>query len=266
MLHATDPQREGDAMATTPTAEVDAASVARPSVWLQLSPGRPFVVLFSTIAGLALGAVLVVLLDRAGVSFRGYERLARELNADGESNLTTWFSSVVLALVALSSVTAAQLSRRAGLSWRPWLLLAAAFAYVSFDELTRLHEQLNRPLRNLLGVSGALHFAWVIVAVPMVLIFVVVMLGFLRRLPSQTRWGLVGAGALYVAGAIGVELPSAVITEQGGAGTLGYEILAIVEEVLEMLGMATALLVISRYTAGFPVAGPEPVAVPAAAP
>jgi hypothetical protein len=83
-----------------------------------------------------------------------------------------------------------------------------------------------------------------VAAVPLV---VVAFVPFLRRLPSSTRHRLLGAGLLFVTGAMGFEMLSALFALD--AASLPYVLVATAEEMLEMLGVAVLVYALLVYLA-----------------
>jgi hypothetical protein len=196
--------------------------------------------LYAIIAGLLAVSLAVRLLAVAtDLDFRGLNSLQKWFNVDAEANIPSWFSCVLLFACAQVMWMLAQ--RRPGES-RRWQLqervLAAVFIYLSIDELTSLHEQIEIPVRNAFDLTGAFYFAWVVVAVPLVLIFALFMLGYLRALPRVTRRYFVVAGLLYVGGAAGLEMIGSLLWTSGsGEGSVPYILETIVEEGLEMCSL-----------------------------
>jgi hypothetical protein len=82
----------------------------------------------------------------------------------------------------------------------------------------------------------------VIPAAAIVVALVLVFMPFVRALPPATRRRLVIAGAVYVGGALVMELPLGWWTEQRGTDGLGYALIDWVEETMEMIGVTLALV------------------------
>ena len=109
--------------------------------------------------------------------------------------------------------------------------------YMSIDEAVELHEHLGGNL----DAGGILYFDWVIPAAVIVTALVIAFVPFIRALPRATRTRLIIAGAIYVGGALVMELPLGWWTEQHGTDGFGYAIIDWVEETLEMVGATLAL-------------------------
>ncbi len=211
-----------------------------------------------TIAGTALAAfvglsalnLLSVFILHGGL--RG-KRLAWMFFFDGEANFATLFNFLLLvAAAALLALNAAR-AWAAGDRWRRhWAVLSALFLLMAFDEAAQMHERLSRPIRTVAGLDGFLLFAWVI---PGALLAATVGLAFLRfvlALPRRVAALTFLAGGLYVAGTLGVELVGSKLWSLDAERTVGFALVATVEESFEMLA-----LILFCYAMMLPLAGPD---------
>lgn len=130
--------------------------------------------------------------------------------------------------------------------WRHWAFLAMMFVLMSYDEAAELHEKLIEPLRELLGTGGFFYYAWVIPAIIVVAIIFVVYLPFLYHLPPVFAGLFLLSGAIYVGGAIGVEMISGNYIEEYGRD-LTYRLITTVEESFEMLGAWLFIYSLMKY-------------------
>ena len=206
---------------------------------------------------LIAGYLLVV---GAGVAaevlrFSGFElAIADALSLSLEANIPTWYASVLL--FACAALLVAH-GRRDKARWRAhWLGLAFAFVCISMDEVASFHERLN----GLARFGGALFFGWVVPFGVLVLVIGLLCVPFLRALPPVTRTRFVTAGALYVGGALGVELVLGWWTEQHGAFNLTYRMIDAVEEGGELAGVSVFLWSLAAHhldgaRAGAPLSG-----------
>jgi hypothetical protein len=121
------------------------------------------------------------------------------------------------------------------------------FVFLSLDETISIHERAGDQVSDRIATSGFLLWAWVIPYGILTLVVAVSYVPFLWRLPAETRWRVVLAGALYVGGALGMEMSEARIVDQGGGGTLAVAILAVVEEGLELAGAALFFAVLLEH-------------------
>jgi hypothetical protein len=165
------------------------------------------------------------------------------LSLSNEGNVPTYWSAALLAASSVLLAIAARAARLAGarFAWA-WWLLAGGFAFMSLDEAIEIHEHMT-----FFHTHGALYFSWVIPAAIVVLAVGVGLIGFLRSLPPSTRWRFVIAGAMYVLGAVGFELPLGMWTERFGDQSLGYALIDWGEETLEMAGVVLFIHAILRH-------------------
>jgi len=202
-----------------------------------------------------LQAVLVVIwvcLVVAGFSVEAWKYILYQdrnewvylLGLSYEQNLPTWYSSSLLLLcsVLLWLIATAKKRDTGTFKWH-WRLLAVMFAYISLDETATLHEDLS----DYFDFSGVLYFGWVIPASITVLLLGIFYLPFLLKLPRQTARRFVIAGAFYVGGALGVEFALGYWTDLHGSKNLGYGLIDLVEESMEILGVTLFLLALIDY-------------------
>ena len=198
--------------------------------------------------------VCLILLSVAGqVSkyYLGHERLKGFVPAfyvDLESNVPTWYSSFALSLAGalLLVVAACKVLRRDAYRYH-WAALSALFFLLSVDEVAMFHEYPIYPLREALGAGGALYYTWVLPGVAFVAVVAISFWRFLRHLPARTRNGFLLAGAVFVGGAIGVEMLSGVQADRFGEETFGYSLIITAEEFMEMLGVVLFIRAIIDY-------------------
>ena len=165
--------------------------------------------------------------------------LARLFLLDEEANVPTLFAFaqlslcwVLLALVAVRRIASGEQHAVY------WLFLAAIFFLMAFDEAASLHERTIPHLRAALDVGGWLYFAWVIPAIVFLGVLGAAYLRFLLALPRPIMRLFLLAGAIYVAGALVVEMPEGAYAQAHGFKNVGFHLFATVEETLEMAGLA----------------------------
>ncbi|MEE8153649.1 MAG: hypothetical protein V3T53_01675 [Phycisphaerales bacterium] len=167
---------------------------------------------------------------------------------DGEANIPAWFSAMglltaSLLLVMIASATTTTAGRYV---WH-WWGLALVFAYVSLDEAASIHELSIEPLRLAFDLDGWLRYAWVVPASVLVMIGLAVYLPFLVRLPRKICCSMLIAAALYLGGAMGIELVGGRYASLYGIETLAYQFIVLTEEILEMLGIAVFVCTLLVY-------------------
>ena len=176
--------------------------------------------------------------------------LCRRFYLDFENNVPAWFSTIGLFVSAalLGVISICRRANRERDAWH-WLGLSILFLGLAIDEATYSHEILIQCLRNKLHLSGIFYFAWVIPGAMFVLMVGALYLPFLWRQPSRLRWGLVAAAALYIGGALGVELIGGAVAESQGFDSPWYVLVMTIEESLELLGIATLIYVTLSHLA-----------------
>ena len=150
-----------------------------------------------------------------------------------EANLPTWFSSSLLLACA---VAAGVIASARPPQYRHWWFIALLAGWMSLDEAAELHEHLGGHIET----NGILYYDWVIPAAVIVFALVIASLPFIRALNSVTRMRLIVAGAVYVGGALIMELPLGWWTEAHGTDGVGYALIDWFEEAMEMVGAVLA--------------------------
>jgi hypothetical protein len=90
-------------------------------------------------------------------------------------------------------------------------------------------------------------FAWVIPSAIFVIICLLLFLRLLLALPAPIRNLFLLAGAVYIAGALGMESFSAYTLDTFGEINFVYTVIAICEEILEILGVIMFIYALLDY-------------------
>lgn len=144
-----------------------------------------------------------------------------------------------------------------------WFLFAILFAVLSLDEAAQLHERLSVIGRNMVVPSGFLLFPWVVPGAIITLVIGVASLFWLQILPRVTAVRFLVAGAIFVGGALGIEmLEAAVADHYGTLNVLPYYLLSTLEESMELVGVIlfirALLLQLAMSGATFRIADSHP--------
>lgn len=167
-----------------------------------------------------------------------------------ESNIPSLYSSLAIlgCAVVLYQIGSMRTEVEKGRHFN-WKILAYVFLFLGVDEFISIHENLTGVTRRAFGDgAGYLHYAWVL---PYVLVFVALfgyMIRFFYRLPIWLTVQFFFAGAVFVSGAVGVEMMCGKYeVVNGTTNTLTYALLATVEELLEMVGIILFMHALLRY-------------------
>jgi hypothetical protein len=186
----------------------------------------------------------------------------KKLNIDGENTYSAYFSMLILLFSSTLLLVIFYIHKRLSLSFqRHWLMLALAFFYLSADESIEIHEKFIPIVQKIFDrTDGIFIFAWVIPFGMLALVFAVSYLRFLARLPKRTARLMIASAALYLGGALGMEIVGSYTLELQGEGLL-YEFCMTIEETLEMFGIVLFIYTLLEYigyhwkTIGFQLPG-----------
>ena len=206
-------------------------------------------------------SLATILLVAANMGMQAYRLVAHQehvvglamMSMDGENNLPALFSTLLLFCASLLLALIALLERRhEGVDVSKWAILAAGFMLMAMDEALSFHEKAIAPLRALLGGQhlGIFFFAWVIPGFALVSVLGAFFLRFLFRLPRRTAIAFVVSAAIYLGGALGIELIEGWWREAHGHRNLTYHVLVSLEEGMEMAGVIAFIHALLSYIAG----------------
>src|SRR5918997_3898241 len=209
----------------------------------------------------------------------GYLQPLRIFDVGEERSIPTWFESILFLLCSiLLAVIAVAKKRRGDRYSSHWSSLSIILLLLSLDEVASIHEaigqQSERLLNSITGFTptGAIQFFWVVPGAIFVLIVLLAYLRFLAHLPRTTRRFFLFAGALFVLGALGIEMLTAQVVSSSDAiaswitsasgGTVGRGsasaiptvlkgLQTSVEEMFEMLGLTAFVYALLAYISSY---------------
>jgi uncharacterized membrane protein YhaH (DUF805 family) len=165
-------------------------------------------------------------------------------NLNREGNVPTFFSVFLLFSAAQLLAVIAILERRVrSAAHATWLVLSAGFACMAIDEGWHFHERVGGALRAALGLERVplFHFAWVVPGLCAIAAVAIVSIPLLRSFPRDLRLRFLGAAALYLGGAVGMEMLGGPLAESRGLDDALYAVVTTLEETLEMVGAVAFL-------------------------
>jgi len=206
------------------------------------------------ITALCLMAVVLITLSVMGQIYKftlndGMDRyLTTVFNLDDEFNLPTFYMTLMLLTCSLLLVVIGEskIDFEGRYRWH-WTILGIIFFYLALDEMIVLHEMTIRPVRNLLNTGGLFYYAWIIPAGLFLLVLFLFYWKFLLDLKARFRRLFILSGAIYVTGAIGLEMVSGLMVSLEGEGTLRQALLSNLEESLEIFGIILFIYALFSY-------------------
>lgn len=202
--------------------------------------------MFAAIVVLALGVASEFILKLHGPvpALKDF----RHFTLNSEHNLSSWFSSALLAAGAgLTAWIALLDAERRAL----WLLHAAVMLACSVDESVSFHEALISIFGDLREVSPFLYFPWIVFGFAFSLVYGAFIVRVLSSLePAHIRRFMLSA-IVFLAGALGLEAIGGYLAAIYGESSLAYVFAFCVEETLETVGAllylnAASVLVVDR--------------------
>lgn len=205
---------------------------------------------------LLAGAITLVVCFRLSASMAGDgpagQFFSRFFDMNREANLPAWYSSCLWLIGSVLCYRAAQATRAMReLSKESfyWYSLTGGCVLLSLDETGSIHESIGAMLDALAGdpEGYAPVYRWVWAALVVVGIAFLFYLRFLLLLPRRFALGLMGAGAIFLLGSIGLETLGSLVewgTLSGFPPGLNWPRTIALEEFTEMLGTICFALVV----------------------
>lgn len=169
---------------------------------------------------------------------------------DIEANLPSFYSALSLLYCSVLLLLSAWYHRRAQDPFvSHWYGLSFIFCLLALDEATSLHEALGNFVeeQDWFAAEGLLYFAWVVPYGILLCVFFLAYLRFLIHLPRRYGVMFLVAGAMFVSGALGLEILSASEAEAHGTETIRYSVLYTIEEMLEMGAIVLFAFAMMQY-------------------
>ncbi len=185
-------------------------------------------------------------------------KLTNRFDLGSDAAFPTWFAAAFLALAAAGLAWIAVLSQSTDrANTRHWSVLAVIFLVLSIDEVATFHEAFGR-FDVFSGYSGLFYYGWVFGGIAVVVVVGAAYIPFLVRLDRRTRSLFVLSGAIYVSGALGIEMLNASLASEQGEQNWRYALQTGIEEVAEFAGTSLFLYAVAdnlmRRSAGVTVA------------
>lgn len=174
--------------------------------------------------------------------------LTNLFNIRTEGNIPAYYSSVTILIASFLLGFISLFRKISGLSYSLWLMLSIIFFYLSVDEAVQLHERVGAMIDSNFDLEGYLSWGWVIPYGLLFIVFATVyFFKFLPQLPKKIFWLFIISGAIYVIGAIGVEMLGAKNYNSDNFSETINAVCYSIEEFLEMMGIALFIYSLLLY-------------------
>lgn len=177
--------------------------------------------------------------------------IARQFNFVEEGNLANYYQGIQLLincglLLLIWSITRKANGPRCG----HWLALTWIFLFLSADEVAQIHETTIAPLvaaarNNEEGKTG-----WMLVYLPLLAIFGLAYIPFLKHLPRKIAILFIVSGLIYIGGAVVFEKVANWFADSYGDDNAGYVLIDNFSEFLESAGQALFCYTLLSFLSG----------------
>ena len=175
---------------------------------------------------------------------------ARQFNFVEEGNLANFYQGLqlVLAAVLLLVVWRGKVVRKEPMRGH-WLALGLIFLFLGADEVAQIHETTIANTVALLRHDEGGTTGWMFVYLPLLAVFGLAYVPFLRHLPGRIAVLMMLSGGIYVGGAVGVEKFVNWFATKYGDDTVGYVLIDNFGEFMESTGIALFIYTLLSYLA-----------------
>lgn len=212
---------------------------------IKINPDKVFKNLLIIIIFLGLTNILG-LLSKYVFGHNNVYGLVPLFNLDQEENITNWYSSITILMCSiLLGIIALKKKQEMDQYRLHWFVLSLIFLYMSIDDIAQIHEK-SMALFSKFNFGDFIYFTWTIIVTPLLFIFILIYMKFFIDLPKNSRFLFFISGIIYVGGVLGMELIDGFYYSING-GNLIYALLTMLEEMLEMLGIAFFIYSLLTY-------------------
>jgi len=188
---------------------------------------------------IALGVTASFLYD---VVDRPQDWWFRFVDVNGEANLPSWYSVVLLAGTALLLVAISQVRREKALGKaKDWMLLSWFVVAMSLDEMASIHEAVGGQVDRHVALPLIGGYGWIVPGGIIAAVAGLVGWRVVHSLPTSARRELATAAAVFLVGALALEVVEAIITGQSGGFGAAAKLTTGAQELFEMWGVVLAI-------------------------
>lgn len=171
--------------------------------------------------------------------------LTRLFDLNQELNIPTWYQGILLFYSAiLLHRIAGKVNSGEKIYWN---VLSYIFLILSMDEISSIHEDISMYVGNYFKSTGYFFFAWVIVAIPLLIILAIWLIPFLNKLPKYIAAGMLISAFTFIFGAVGMEMLGGKFAEIYFQHNLQFNTLSTIEESLEIFGITIFIATLNNF-------------------
>jgi hypothetical protein len=171
----------------------------------------------------------------------------RFVDVNGEANLPSWYSVVLLAGTALLLFAIARVRcERALGKAKDWSLLGWFVVAMSLDEMASIHEAVGGQVDRQVALPVIGGYGWIVPGAIIAAGAGLVGWRVIQTLPGPAKRALAAAAVLFVLGALALEVVEAILTGENGAFGAAAKLTTGAQELFEMLGVVLALGALTR--------------------
>lgn len=205
--------------------------------------------LLRTLIGVALVLTALALLGIGQIWDERFLVFSMLFELNTQETISTWYTLILFLFAAIFSgfITWDHTERRQPFA-RHWGYLTIVFVLMCIDEFVMLHNRVLTGVGEFAGGGdGVFHYAWVIPGLLIVAGFALFFLPFFRKLPRKPLLGIAGGLAIFVTGAVGIEMITGWLISNYDLLVLHVLLLTTVEELTEMIGMCIVIWGLAHY-------------------
>jgi hypothetical protein len=180
-----------------------------------------------------------------GFSCRELTQIIGYLDVEAERSLYTWYSTCILLLTGFIASCHADRVGRHGPHFRQWVGIGVLFVYLSLDEMLSVHEKLSAIGGRIVEPTGFFRYSWVVPGLFLAGIVAFSLSSLVLDLPKRQRFWTIASGAIFLGGAVGMEMISGKIAFVLSRDTLLYQAVNSVEEAMEVIAVLMFMWVVA---------------------
>jgi len=226
---------------------------------------------YNAIGKVLLGCILLLVTAQLTVMFLKYGLgrdhafgLVPAFHMDGEMNVPSFASSLLLFSTAMMAFLTAAITQNGRSHKLPWITIGLVFILLSFDENIRIHERVTDLVRSALPGDILPYTGFEIPYLAVMAVLGLFMLPWFFNLdrPSQILFSI--SGVIFLSGAVGFEQIASLYYDineaarSGEADMIG-DIFVTIEETLEITGVGLFLYAMARRLGGIRLSPGEAV-------